>query len=616
MNKELIYIWIKKSENEFISNMGLNLSPNYLVTHNEITKRLEIKKNDDYQNVYSRNNVSNLTAIIGENGTGKTTIIEYITKLSVTPILGSGSDVDTKEYIAIYSDGDHTKAVNRTNSAIYVNDKRIEKVSNVDFNNDNLVSKISHIYISNSEYSKDLNLQQNGVYSYVTLANSSLQGILEQFYRRIFIAPNGIIFDNNLFNVLQLNFVKNMKINQFQSLLDIRYFRNIIGKESFLAGRVDTMEVEFGRFASIVFSRYIEKQNKEKIENLIETEISKLNSQNGIKRDIIVNLISELTFCYKFKLKSGNLSIDEAYGQCRDFIVGSSIFVENEKKYYLNAVAEIDKFLQLFEKAKKHISNDIIISVEINTIELSDFIGECIKEQSFILKYMYINDLLFSSGERALLNITSRLLFASQIRSYFYSNKFKFNDNILLLIDELDLYLHPEWQRKIIKSLLDELKNNFSDNQFQIIITSHSPIILSDIPKSNVIYLKKTNGIVKQKISDSETFAANIHSLFKDSFFLEGGIGIGDFASEYINNLIFEIKSGKISKEVAQKKIEIIGEPAISKKLLELAKLENHQVIVDRIVNRNSILDFLKKQRREIDYQIKLLENECNDKNT
>lgn len=65
-------------------------------------------------------------------------------------------------------------------------------------------------------------------------------------------------------------------------------------------------------------------------------------------------------------------------------------------------------------------------------------------------------------------------------------NKFD-GKTIIILLDEPDLQLHPEWQQKFISLLLDLLYAYFPKVKFQIILTTHSPILLSDIPRKNVI---------------------------------------------------------------------------------------------------------------------------------
>ncbi len=56
-----------------------------------------------------------------------------------------------------------------------------------------------------------------------------------------------------------------------------------------------------------------------------------------------------------------------------------------------------------------------------------------------------------------------------------------------VLIDELDLHLHPEWQRKIIQSL----RNTFPNIQF--IVTSHSPFLIQETALNQLIILKNSS---------------------------------------------------------------------------------------------------------------------------
>ncbi len=54
----------------------------------------------------------------------------------------------------------------------------------------------------------------------------------------------------------------------------------------------------------------------------------------------------------------------------------------------------------------------------------------------------------------------------------------------VVLIDELDLHLHPEWQRKIIKVLKDTFP------MIQFIATTHSPFLIQETGKEQLIILK------------------------------------------------------------------------------------------------------------------------------
>lgn len=62
----------------------------------------------------------------------------------------------------------------------------------------------------------------------------------------------------------------------------------------------------------------------------------------------------------------------------------------------------------------------------------------------------------------------------------------------VVLVDEIDLHLHPEWQRKLVKYLSDLFPNT------QFIVTAHSPLIVQSANDVNVVMLEedKPNGSI------------------------------------------------------------------------------------------------------------------------
>lgn len=67
---------------------------------------------------------------------------------------------------------------------------------------------------------------------------------------------------------------------------------------------------------------------------------------------------------------------------------------------------------------------------------------------------------------------------------------------LIILIDEVELHLHPKLQKQLVKLLLELSKNA------QIILTTHSPELLKDVQSNNN---RKINALVR----DDETFAIN-----------------------------------------------------------------------------------------------------------
>jgi len=55
----------------------------------------------------------------------------------------------------------------------------------------------------------------------------------------------------------------------------------------------------------------------------------------------------------------------------------------------------------------------------------------------------------------------------------------------IVLVDEIDLHLHPRWQRSIIRHLTDI----FSQTQF--VVTAHSPLIVQSAQDANVVLLRR-----------------------------------------------------------------------------------------------------------------------------
>ncbi len=91
-----------------------------------------------------------------------------------------------------------------------------------------------------------------------------------------------------------------------------------------------------------------------------------------------------------------------------------------------------------------------------------------------------------SDGEKVLMlmvcDIARRLAIANE-----HANDTSLNDGIVL-IDEIELHLHPRWQRQIISAL----RNTFPNIQF--IITTHSPQVLSEI-KQNELFILADNQV-------------------------------------------------------------------------------------------------------------------------
>lgn len=149
-------------------------------------------------------------------------------------------------------------------------------------------------------------------------------------------------------------------------------------------------------------------------------------------------------------------------------------------------------------------------------------------------------------------------------------------DTIFIIVDEAESFMHPRWQKEVINYLIYFLHKFYKEEiNVHIILASHSPFLLSDIPSSNVIFLDKDKStgdciVVDGLENKKETFGANIHTLLSDAFFMDGGL-TGEYAKSKINELINylngESTDHNLNIETAQKWIDLIGEPVIKHQL-------------------------------------------------
>ena len=103
-----------------------------------------------------------------------------------------------------------------------------------------------------------------------------------------------------------------------------------------------------------------------------------------------------------------------------------------------------------------------------------------------------------------------------------------------VMLDEVELYFHPDLQRRFISLLLDSIKGLQLPSNYGINITliTHSPFVLSDIPDNNILCMSRKEHVD----AFDKTFAANIHDLFNNTFILP--YTIGEYAQRKITELI------------------------------------------------------------------------------
>lgn len=184
---------------------------------------------------------------------------------------------------------------------------------------------------------------------------------------------------------------------------------------------------------------------------------------------------------------------------------------------------------------------------------------------------------LLSSGEKqrvySIATLIYHLINLNSTNPKIINHKYK---RVNVIFDELELYFHPELQRKLINDIIESIKKiNLKEiDAINILLITHSPFILSDIPDTNILFLTE-KGLPEKNREKIKTFGGNIHELLSHSFFLNNGF-IGEFAKTRIQTIIDKLNPDEkklkkdLNRDLIWGEIQIIGEPFLKEKLEEM----------------------------------------------
>jgi len=170
-----------------------------------------------------------------------------------------------------------------------------------------------------------------------------------------------------------------------------------------------------------------------------------------------------------------------------------------------------------------------------------------------------------SSGHKAYLNLFSSL---------YEELKRTRHRNIFLCIDEGDLYLHPKWQVEFLSRLISTLPYMCSGS-VQLVLTSHSPFLVSDLPNQSLIILDRQRLSTETDGTNLEvrTFGGNLYDLYSSPFFLEEK-RMSDFAFSRIKDWVIEVENSmdSVSRKKINQFVDLIGDEVIRFRLKKALK--------------------------------------------
>lgn len=210
-----------------------------------------------------------------------------------------------------------------------------------------------------------------------------------------------------------------------------------------------------------------------------------------------------------------------------------------------------------------------------------------------------------SSGERQLFFTLSAIVYhILNLKSIPKNGKRVRYGNVCLVMDEVEICFHPDYQRTFVKRFLNTINSMRLNHAFgiHIIMTTHSPFLLSDIPLCNILSLEDG---MPRKMELRNTFCANVYDLLNNPFFMHQFIG--DFASDKLDDLIVDVNNndplGENAYNALLARVEMIGDDFI------------HEQLLKRLAFRNSRMAQLKNRERELNEELNRVKQEIENLN-
>ena len=275
-----------------------------------------------------------------------------------------------------------------------------------------------------------------------------------------------------------------------------------------------------------------------------------------------------IEICRKIQKTSVQSVNEDQFAELQNYVKGvkgnvalKAVLMKLLRVYGKSVLNRSGKGLILYGQVGISDNNDYddIIDVQRSMPKLESELAHLIGRHESLMKVELAN---MSSGEMAYWTLFARLYDV-------FRNKMPKDDkrDILLFLDEAETTLHPVWQQQLVRNVIwflekylnEETKDDEPRRRVHVIFATHSPMILSDVPKGNVAFLiKDRQDSTGKMILDeddmrkllgevNDTFGANVFDMYYRLFFLtENG---GRFSTDKMQNVVEKIHRILVDKK-------------------------------------------------------------------
>lgn len=665
---ELIYIWIDKFRN--YKKSEIVLSDKFSIMYDTKLKKINLKKNRSIS-VFPEF-ISNISAIVGKNSAGKTNLLDLVGlrkpdrnknnnefeirykrknkgKIGFLTNLDIESEIKNSIYFFIYYLG---KDAISGNDLFVVEGNDIESFSDIFEEHD----EISDGYWREKYWFSFICLYENGKFIFKYKVNEHLDYYNDTKKDKKYSDyrpeqdKHAIINFRESFNELYYDNYHSMKESD-DSYIHIPR-RSAYFNSKLLSYKIKTLhDIMQNQSRSMYKDKEYTIQiyfNSTKDDSFME-EGERLKLRHTFKKVCakdkpLVRMIESYTRFFYFSFYNDTFYSDKDKESCKRSLEALTIekeTLEEYIEYHKKAIELISVSYKIDEK--EYITNyyNQMISVlhkYIDNISITeDSIKFSLKKDTYIDKFTELVQVIYDSryeepfgpfgnffykykvyhlsdGEDAYLGLYASI--NEQIKLWT-----KLKEKFILLFDEPEIKMHPELSRNFINDLIKFLNIIRKEKQkFQIILSTHSPFILSDIPKENVVHIERSEtGKLIVSTNKIDTFGQNIHMMMRNDFFMKATIG--EFAKTQINKVVDFLKSGgkdsmDMTAEKARYIIDNIGELVVKNKLEKMYEeiFPNYE---DKIISLQTQLlanqNIDKKRLRILKQQLEKTLEEIND---
>lgn len=532
-----------------LKNVGLSFDHRYSFKVNGDT--LHIGWNTSLPENFWGNGIYSLTAIVGNNGSGKTTAMRLMKRLFVE---GSPRDEEVKVLIAYEMEGDiyiynHTKLKVEADEGLGVHSADTRGTFETLYYSGHFqpyTGAEGEMQLTGSYEASDAWLLVKDLLDY---ANVDTLHLSEPLYNHL-----AAYYAQNHYRVCEIlsldgleDLLKSVRLPQYIQFAPNRGGWHSIKLNRFM--RSDDMDLPGEHWTS----KTIKEQA---LERFVYYDIINLIAEKKGDSDELLTLLKEWVGMPKDDgtLKALKRIVDDAQ------MKKETLTSLRALHYVIDRMAAICEFDEQ--------GGAFFVNIKRDKAKLRLLMNEVLGSHYFLtarfFDVLYTHhpgmDTFLSSGEQELLNLLSRLYYGITLAPQKFGN---LKSPRLLLLDEAEIGFHPEWQRQYVKILTEFMgfMRVIKGVDFQVVITSHSPIILSDMPLCCVNFLHREGNVVKAVTNEKETFGENVFNLYRRAFFMEEGL-IGAFAKIKLDGIQKAIEERKVTEET-RRQIEMIGDERI-----------------------------------------------------